>query len=152
MDADPGPPDDTTTAPRRVGWAMRVRLVAQRFWQPTGACLSCMPGGLLLNAASRIHWEIALRTGVATGALVLLLSFTRAARLFRDRWGNAAIVGLLTALGDAYSHESHYGAFHAETLLTGAVSAVLALVGGWLFEDRARRVRRWWRRLRGGDL
>ncbi len=137
--------DRAGRASRPIGWFVRAKLLLQRFWQPTGACLTCMPGGLLLNAASRVHWEIALKTGVATGALVLLLSFTRAARLFGHRWGNAAIVGVLTALGDAYSHESHYGSFHAETLLTGAVSAALALVGGWLFEDRARRVRAAWR-------
>ncbi len=150
--ADAASSASDTARPPPVGWRRRLQLLAQRFWQPTGACLTCMPGGLLLNAASRIHWEIALRTGLATGALVLLLSFTRAARVFGSRWGNAAVVGVLTALGDAYSHESHYGAFHAETLLTGAVSAVLALVGSWVFEDRARRVRAWWRRVSGdGD-
>ena len=78
----------------------------------------------------------------------MLLSLTPVARLYTNRYGNAAIVGAVTALGDAYSHPNHYGFFHAEALLTGAVSAVLALVASYLLEDRARRVRAAWAALR----
>ena len=130
----------------RQHWALRARLVAQRFWQPTTACLTCMPG--FANVVSPIHWEIALRTGLATGALVLLLSFTRLKARFHDRYFNALLVGLLTALGDAYSHESHYGTLEAEALLTGLVAALLALAASWLFEDRAARVRTAWARIK----
>ena len=60
------------------GWAWRARLFAQRFWQPTSACITCMPGSLA-NLASLPHWELALRTGLATGVLVLLLTITPSA-------------------------------------------------------------------------
>ncbi len=109
-----------------------------------------MPGSLG-NLWSATHWLTALQTGLVTGVVALLLSFTPVARLYRHRLGNAAIVGGLTAFGDAYAHPNHYGFLHAEALLTGAVSALLALVASYLFEDRARRVRSAWSRLRGGS-
>ena len=129
-------------------WHTRVTLFLQRFWQPTSACMTCMPGSLG-NVWSLVHWSIALQTGLATGVLAVLLSFTPAMRLYRNRWGNALLVGLMTAGADAWSHPNHYGFDHAESLLTGAVSALLALAGSYLFEDRARRVRGAWARLRG---
>lgn len=129
-------------------WSLRAKLFAQRFWQPTCACLTCMPGNLA-NAWSLGHWMIALQTGLVTGLLVLLLSFTPAIRVFRHRVGNAAVVGLLTALSDAYAHPNHYGMAHFEAALTGAVSFILALLTSYLFEDRARRVRLAWRRVVG---
>ena len=131
---------------RANGWIPRAKLVVQRFWQPTTACLTCMPGSVL-NVVSPAHWEIALRTGLVTGALVLLLSLTRFVSVLRNRYGNCITVGALTALGDAYAHESHYGTLHVEALLTGLVSGVLALAGSFLLEDRARRPRAAWRRL-----
>src|SRR5690349_12809304 len=130
-----------------IGWKLRVKLFVERFWQPTSACMMCMPGSLA-NVWSAVHWTIALRTGLATGVLALLLSFTPVARLYRRRWGNALVVGSLTAFGDAYSHPSLYGFLHAEALLTGAVSAVLAFLASYLLEDRARRVRGLWTAIR----
>ena len=84
-----------------------------------------------------------------TGVVALLLSLTPVARLYPNRYGNALIVGGVTALGDAYSHQNHYGFFHAEALLTGAVSAMLALVASYLLEDHGRRLRDAWAALRG---
>ncbi len=129
-------------------FALRAKLCIQRFWQPTSACLTCMPGHLA-NVVSLPHWEIALRTGLLTGAIVLLLSFTRFIAVFRNRYGNAAVVGVFTAIGDALAHPDHYGSFHREALLTGAVSGLLALAASFLIEDRGRRVRSAWARLRG---
>ncbi len=126
-------------------WTFRARLFAQRFWQPTSACMTCMPGSLV-NVSSLAHWEIALRTGLVTGVLVLLLSLTPLSRFFRNRYGNALAVGGLTALGDAYSH-AHHGIGYAEVILTGLVSGLLALAGAYLLEDRARRLRGAWRRI-----
>jgi hypothetical protein len=97
---------------------------------------------------SAVHWTIALRTGLVTGVVALLLSFTPVARLYPNRYGNALVVGAITALGDAYSHPNHYGFFHAEALLTGAVSAALAVVASFLLEERGRRVRAFWSSLR----
>ncbi len=130
------------------GWTFRAKLFVQRFWQPTSACMTCMPGSLG-NVWSLAHWEIALRTGLATGVLVVLLSLTPLGKLFKNRYGNAVVVGCLTALGDAYSHENHYGMPYAEAIVTGAISGLLALAGTYLLEDRARRLRTAWARLSG---
>ena len=134
------------TAPP-IGWRLRAKLFVERFWQPTSACMMCMPGSLG-NVLSAVHWSIALKTGLVTGVVALLLSFTPVKRLYRNRYGNAVVVGGITALGDVYSHPNHYGLFHAEALLTGAVSALLALVASYLLEDRARRIRDAWAALR----
>lgn len=128
-------------------WRFRARLFAQRFWQPTTACLTCMPGSVA-NFASLPHWQIALQTGLVTGVLVLALSFTPVARVFRHRYANAVAVGCLTALGDGYAHAGNYGPAYTEAIVTGLVSGVLALVMSFLLEDRARRVRAVWTRLR----
>ena len=130
------------------GWRLRVKLLAQRFWQPTSACMTCMPGSLL-NLGSLPHWTTALHTGLATGLLVLLLSFTPAKGVFRNRFGNAAIVALLTAGGDAWSHANHYAIAWGEALLTGIVSGLLALAASYLLEDRGRRLRGLWARRSG---
>jgi hypothetical protein len=130
-----------------IGWKLRVKLFVERFWQPTSACMMCMPGSLG-NVFSAVHWTTALRTGLVTGVVALLLSFTPVARLYSNRYGNALVVGSITAFGDAYSHPNHYGFLHAEALLTGAVSAALALVASYLLEERGRRVRALWSSLR----
>lgn len=126
----------------------RAWIFVQRFWQPTTACMSCMPGSLG-NIMSAAHWSLALQTGLATGVLALLLSFTAVGRLYGHRWGNVMLVGFLTAFADAWSHPNNYGFWHAEALLTGIVSALLVLAGSFLFEDRARRIRAVWARLFG---
>jgi len=95
------------------------------------------------------HWGIALQTGLATGVLALLISFTPAGGLFSNRYGNALMVGALTALGDGCSHVSHDGIPYAESAVTGAVSGLLALAGSFLFEDRPRRLWAAWARVSG---
>jgi len=124
-------------------WKRRILLFVQRFWQPTSACMSCMPGSLG-NLGSVVHWATALQTGLATGVLAVLLSFTPAARLYASRSGNALVVAGLTMLGDAYSHANHYAIPYLEAAVTGAVSGLLAYAGSYLFEDRARRLRAVW--------
>ena len=131
-----------------LDWKRRVGLLVQRFWQPTSACMTCMPGSLG-NVWSAVHWTTALQTGLATGILALLLSFTPAARLYGNRYGNALVVGCLTALGDAWSHANHYGIPYAEAVVTGVISGLLTLAGWYLFEDRARRLRNAWARMSG---
>jgi hypothetical protein len=129
-------------------WKRRIRLFVQRFWQPTSACMTCMPGSWG-NVMSIVHWTIALQTGLFTGLLAVLLTFTPAAKLYKHRYGNALIVGCLTALGDAYSHKSHYRIPVLEHIATGVVSGLLALCASYLFEDRARRIRTVWTRVFG---
>ena len=66
-------------------WRLRAKLFVQRSWQPTSACLTCMPGSLG-NVWSLAHWRLALQTGLGTGILALLLSVTRLGRLFKIRY------------------------------------------------------------------
>jgi hypothetical protein len=129
-------------------WTRRFKLFVQRFWQPTSACMTCMPGSWG-NILSAVHWAIAIRTGLLTGLLAVLLTFTPAAKLFTHRYGNALIVACLTALGDAYSHKSHYRIPAVEHIATGVVSGLIALVASYLLEDRARRIRAVWARVFG---
>ncbi|SAK87267.1 hypothetical protein AWB78_04519 [Caballeronia calidae] len=129
-------------------WMRRFRLFIQRFWQPTGACMTCMPGSWS-NIASLAHWAVAFRTGLLTGLLAVLLTFTPAAKLYGNRYGNAALVAVLTAIGDTYAHSSHYRLPYVEHILTGAVSGLLALAASFLLEDRARRIRAAWTRVFG---
>lgn len=124
-------------------WKHRFRLFVQRFWQPTSACMTCMQGSWG-NVMSLVHWTIAFRTGLFTGLLAVLLTFTPAAKLYGHRYGNALVVGVLTTLGDAYSHASRYRIPYIEHIVTGMTSGLLALVASYLFEDRARRVRAAW--------
>ncbi|HEV3105469.1 MAG TPA: hypothetical protein VGZ01_07260 [Trinickia sp.] len=126
-------------------WKRRARLFIQRFWQPTSACMTCMPGSWG-NVMSLPHWTVAFHTGLLTGLLAVLLSFTPAAKLYAHRYGNALVVGFLTTIGDAYSHANHY---RIEHIVTGAVSGLLALAASYLFEDRARRLRAAWARVFG---
>ncbi len=131
-----------------IDWKRRVAIFFQRFWQPTSACMTCMPGswGYVMSAE---HWTIAIRTGLATGVLAILLTFTPAARLYTNRYGNALVVGVLTMFGDAYSHANHYDIPYAEPILTGVTSGLFALIAFYLFEGRARRVRAAWAHLSG---
>ena len=131
-----------------VNWKLRARVMLERLWQPTCACITCMSAPSFVNLVSAVHWKIALQTGVGTGILALLITFTPLGRLFAHRYGNALMVGGLTALADAWSHPGRFGFEYGEALLTGLVSGVLALAGSFLLEDRARRVRQAWARMR----
>jgi hypothetical protein len=129
-------------------WKKRLILFVQRFWQPTSACMTCMPGSLG-NVLSTAHWGLALQTGLLTGVIAVLLTFTPASRLYANRFGNALLVGALTMVGDSFAHVDHYGTLHLEAVVTGTISGLLTLAGSYVFEDRARRVRALWARIAG---
>jgi hypothetical protein len=131
-----------------LGWKLRARVFVERLWQPTCACMTCMTAPSFANLASAVHWKIALQTGIGTGILALLITVTPLGRLFTHRYGNALLVGVLTALADAWSHPGRFAFEYGEALLTGVVSGLLALAGSFVLEDRARRVRQLWARVR----
>ena len=132
-----------------VGWNLRVRVFLQRLWQPTCACMFCMTAPTFVNLVSALHWRLALQTGLATGILALLLTLMPVGNLFANRYGNALLMGGLTAIADAWSHPGRVGFEYGEALLTGVVSGLLALTGSFVLEDDARRLRRVWTWLRG---
>ncbi len=123
-----------------IGWKRRMILFAQRLWQPTCACMTCMPGSLSM-IGSLAHWITAAETGLMTGFLALLLTFTPASQLYRSRWGSAAVVAALTMVGDLWSHARRDGIRPAEVMQTGAMAGLLALAASYIFEDRGRRIR-----------
>lgn len=131
-----------------IDWKLRLRVFVERLWQPTFACMTCMTAPTFVNVVSAVHWKIALQTGIGTGVLALLITLTPLGRLFTHRYGNALLVGALTAVADGWSHPGRFGVEYGEALLTGVVSGLLALGGSFLFEDRARRLRAAWARLR----
>jgi hypothetical protein len=134
-------------------WSTRLRVIGQRFAQPTCACMVCMTAPSFVNLISLPHWKIALQTGLGTGILALLLSFTPIGRMFSNRYGNALVMGALTAIADAWSHPGRFvDAPYGEALLTGVVSGLIVLATSFLIEDRARRVRAAWARVRGREL
>ena len=132
-----------------VDWKLRIRVFLQRLWQPTSACMFCMTAPSFANLISAAHWKLALQTGVGTGILALLLTLTAARKLFANRYGNALLMGGLTAIADAWSHPGRFGFEYGEALLTGLVSGLLVLASSYVLEDRARRVREAWARMRG---
>src|SRR5207302_2786999 len=95
-------------AGRTVNWKLRARVFVQRLIQPTCSCMICMSAPTFANLVSFTHWKIALQTGLGTGMLALLLAFTPVARLFAHRYGNALLMGTLTAMADAWSHPGRF--------------------------------------------
>jgi hypothetical protein len=132
-----------------VDWKLRVRVFIQRLTQPTCACMICMTAPTFANVVSLAHWKLALQTGVGTGILALTLSFTPLGSLFSRRYSNAVLMGILTAIADAWSHPGRFGFEYGEALLTGVVSGLIVLATSYLIEDRARRVRAVWAKMRG---
>ena len=132
-----------------VDWKLRARLVVQRLTQPTCACMVCMTAPTFANLISLPHWKIALQTGLGTGLLALVLSFTPVGRLFGQRYGNAVLMGALTAIADAWSHPGRFEAAYGEALLTGVVSGLIVYATSFLMDDRGRRVRAAWAWVRG---
>src|SRR5690242_4806125 len=132
-----------------VDWKLRARVFLQRLWQPTCACMFCMTAPSFANLVSAAHWKLALQTGIGTGILALLFTLTPAGKLFATRYGNELLMGGLTAIADAWSHPGRFHFEYGEALLTGLVSGLLVLASSYLLEDRARRVRRVWARMRG---
>ena len=130
-------------------WKLRLRVVVQRLMQPTSACMLCMTAPTFANLVSLAHWKIALQTGLGTGLLALVLTFTPIGRMFGHRYSNALLMGLLTAAADLWSHPGRFELAWGEALLTGLVSGLIVLATSFLIEDRARRVRAAWAWIRG---
>lgn len=130
-------------------WKLRLRVVLQRLMQPTSACMLCMTAPTFANLVSLAHWKIAFQTGLGTGLLALVLTFTPIGRMFGHRYSNALLMGLLTAAADLWSHPGRFELAWGEALLTGLVSGLIVLATSFLIEDRARRVRAAWAWIRG---
>lgn len=132
-----------------MDWKTRLRVFTQRITQPTCACMLAMTAPSFAAVFSLPHWKIALQTGVGTGILAVLFSFTPLGRVLAHRYGNAIAMGVLTAFADAWSHPGRFvDAPYGEAILTGVVSGLIVLATSYLIEDRGRRVREAWARVR----
>ena len=130
-------------------WKLRIRVFMQRITQPTCACMLAMSAPSFAALLSLTHWKIALQTGVGTGLLAVLMSFTPLARVLANRYGNALLMGILTAVADAWSHPGRFQFEYGEAIMTGVVSGLIVLAMSFVIEDKARRVRNLWSKIRG---
>ena len=132
-----------------MDWKLRARVFLQRITQPTCACMILMAAPSFAAVLSIPHWMVALQTGLGTGLLAVLMSFTPIVRLLANRYGNAFVMGVLTAIADAWSHPGRFvDAPWLEAVLTGVVSGLIVLAVSYLIEDRGRRVRDVWSKIR----
>jgi hypothetical protein len=132
-----------------VDWKLRARVFIQRLTQPTCACMLAMTAPTFASVLSLAHWKIALQTGIGTGLLAVLLSFTPVGKLFARRYPNAILMGVLTTAADLWSHPGRFQFAYGEALLTGLVSGVIVLATSYLIDDNFRLVRNVWSRVRG---
>jgi hypothetical protein len=77
-----------------------------------------------LKGITLAHWEIALRTGVITGA-VMFLSFIEPRKWLHNRFTTGVLTGAATATSDFVAHPA---AISGEAILTGVVAAILCVV------------------------
>lgn len=136
---------------RKLSIVATLVVFAKAFWPSVSACifwmsvLTCMSSASMVscNAAfvqSLDHWKVASTTGLLAGAFAMLLTFSPIGRLHNSRYGHALLVGIVAVVADVLSHlgrypqpqEHWFNAYHLEALLTGALSAVLALIGSYV--------------------
>ena len=100
----------------------KSKLIAEKFSEAWTACMMCMVQGDL-SVISLKHAYVASKTGILTGIGVVITSYV--ARL-DNKYGNAAVTGLVTALADIAVHPTHFGEVWTEAAITGLVAALLA--------------------------
>lgn len=90
-------------------------------------CLLLMVQGDL-GAVTLTHLAIAAKTGMLATTPAFLVTFTRHARHFANRWTSSAMLGFCTFAADALIHPSHYPGAYSEAAFTGAGAFVFSLV------------------------
>ena len=103
----------------------------RRISEATPACLMVMVQGNL-KGITWAHWEIALRTGVITGAVMVFLSFIEPRKWLHNRYTTGALTGAATAGSDFLAHPA---AISVEAILTGVVAAVLCIAYSFIVKD-----------------
>jgi len=116
-------PSDQGSATGAHRHAYRLVLCGHKAVEAGAVCLLLMVQGELL-ALTPAHLLIAAKTGALAVSPALLLTFTREARHFANRWTASLLLGVCTFFGDAIVHASHYPGAYTEAALT-AVGAFL---------------------------
>jgi ammonia channel protein AmtB len=103
----------------------------RRISEATPSCLFVMAQGNL-KVITLAHWEIALRTGAITGAVMVLLSFIEPRKWLHNRYTTGALTGAATAASDFVAHPA---AISGEAILTGIVAAVLCIFYSFIVKE-----------------
>jgi len=97
----------------------RLALCGHKAVEAGAACLILMVQGHVTDL-TLLHFAIATKTGLLAVSPALVVSFSRYARHFVNRWTSSAFFGACTFVADALSHPSHYPGDYTEALLTAA--------------------------------
>jgi len=103
-----------------------VRPAAEKFAGAWLACSLVMARGNVLAAFSLEHMTTASICGIV-GAVVTVLLLLQMDRTTDSVYRQATIAGVATFIGDTFAHGSHFPPQWAEPLVTGAVSASIAV-------------------------
>lgn len=96
----------------------RAALFGHKAIEAAGVCVLLMVQGDL-GAVTLAHLAIAAKTGLLATTPALLVTFTRHARHFANRWTSSALLGVFTFAADGWIHASHYPGAYTEAALTG---------------------------------
>ena len=102
----------------------KIVIFLRRLSEATPACLFVMAQGNL-KVITWAHWEVALRTGSITGAVMVGLSLMESRKWLHNRYSTGALTGLATTASDFLAHPA---AFSGEAIITGLVAAVLCVL------------------------
>ena len=114
----------------------RAALFGHKAVEAAGVCLLLMVQGDL-GAVTLAHLAIAAKTGMLATTPALLVTFTRHAKHFTNRWTSSAMLGVWTFSADALIHSSHYPGAYTEAAFTGAGAFVFSLVVSYTPVGRA---------------
>ena len=105
----------------------RAALFGHKAIEAAGVCVLLMVQGDL-GAVTLAHLAIAAKTGMLATTPALLVTFTRHAKHFANRWTSSAMLGVCTFVADALVHASHYPGAYTEAAFTGAGAFVFSIV------------------------
>jgi hypothetical protein len=105
----------------------RLVLCGHKAVEAAGVCMILMVQGHLLEIPLA-HLVIAGKTGLLAVVPTLLLTFTRHAHHFFNRWDTSALLGACTFFADAAIHGTHFPGAYTEAALTGIGAFVFSVV------------------------
>ena len=101
-----------------------IKHCSEKFSESWLACLLTMVQGDI-TALTINHAFVASKTGlIMVAAYVIARLFTNKQSVYLD----VLLTGVLTALADLIVHQTHFGPFYAESVVTGIGAAFLAAV------------------------
>lgn len=105
----------------------RMSLLLRRLSDATPACLMVMVQGDI-TVITLEHWLTALQTGTIAGLGAIVISFFPRDDLRENKYVNAGITGVMTAIADYITHPTHFGAPTTEAVITGVAAGLLCVI------------------------